>query len=150
MNAKVLADVFQLDLKSADNPKGSLGISDLYRHLLNVRIWGFNNNDPGMAWRRRAWAQEGADVLTKTTKEVVDGINLETKTGLAWLFSRWPTRPNKAKAGTLASYGREFVKELLGAGKTVEEASEICWLTALAGVGVPVGVVRILKTLILL
>ncbi|KAF1969427.1 prostaglandin G/H synthase 2/cyclooxygenase 2, pgh2/cox2 [Bimuria novae-zelandiae CBS 107.79] len=139
VNTKVLADLFALDLERDDNPYGSMNTPTLYQHLLNVRVWGFNNNDPGMAWRRRAWAQEGAAVLSKTTKEVVDGIHLETKTGLTWLFSRGPARPNKAKAGSLASYGREFVKELLAAGKTTGEAAEICWLTALAGVGVPVG-----------
>ncbi|KAF2199499.1 heme peroxidase [Delitschia confertaspora ATCC 74209] len=140
VNAKILADIFALDLKTNDNPYGSLKIADLYRHLINVRIWGFNNNDPAMAWRRRAWATEGAEVLTKSCKEVVDSIELETKTGLAWLFSRRPTRPNRAKQGSLTSYGRQFVKELLAAGKTNAEVADICWLTALAGVGVPVGV----------
>ncbi|KAF2265211.1 heme peroxidase [Lojkania enalia] len=141
VNAHMLADLFSLDLKSYENPYGSLTIAELYRHLLNVRIWGFNNNDPAMAWRRRQWAREGAEVLTKTTKEVVDSISIEAKaTGFfGWLFSKRQSRPDRSKSGTLRWYGRQIVKELLAAGKTEAEAADICWLTALAGVGVVVG-----------
>lgn len=139
----MLASLFNLDLKSSDNPLGTLSIADLYKHLLNVRIWGFNNNDPGMAWRRRAWATEGATVLTKTTKAMIDAIpsNGNDWGILGWLLG-WKTRDNRAKEGSLGWYGRQVAKELMAAGKTSSETADICWLTALAGVGVPVGVVR--------
>ncbi|KAF2478296.1 prostaglandin G/H synthase 2/cyclooxygenase 2, pgh2/cox2 [Lindgomyces ingoldianus] len=143
VNARVLGDLFSLDLKTTENPYGSLSLPTLYKHLLNVRIWGFNNNDPGMAWRRRMWATEGADALTKSTNEVLKGVKkeLQCETMYGWLTSSWTTpRPSKAKSGSLRWYGRQIVKEMLKAGKTVEEAGDICWLTALAGVGAPVTV----------
>ncbi|KAF1994656.1 heme peroxidase [Amniculicola lignicola CBS 123094] len=143
VNARVLADLFSLDLKTTENPSGSLSLPTLYKHLLNVRIWGFNNNDPGMAWRRRMWAAEGADAMTKSTKEGFTGIakELQCETMFGWLTSSWTTaRPNHAKQGTLRWYGRQVIKEMLRAGKTVEEAADIAWLTAVAGVGVPVSV----------
>ncbi|KAF2150654.1 heme peroxidase [Myriangium duriaei CBS 260.36] len=141
VNTHMLASLFNLDLKSNDNPLGTLSIAELYKHLLNVRIWGFNNNDPGMAWRRRAWATEGAVVLTKTTKEVIDAIgNNGNRWGLfGWLLG-WKTRAHQAKEGSLGWYGRQIAKELMAAGKSPSETADIMWLTALAGVGVPVGV----------
>ncbi|KAI9690830.1 MAG: hypothetical protein M1822_008449 [Bathelium mastoideum] len=141
VNAHMLASLFCLDLKSQENPLGSLTIADLYKHLINVRIWGFNNNDPGMAWRRRAWAQEGAAVLTKTTRTMIEGIAVESgrKGLLRWLFGRSP-RPSRTKAGSLAWYGCHVAEELMAAGKTENEVADIFWLTALAGVGVPVNV----------
>ena len=143
VNAHMLANLFCLDLKSNHNPLGSLNIAELYGHLINVRIWGFNNNDPGMAWRRRGWAQESATVLTKTTREMIDGVaSVRNWNPLKWLFSS-VSRPNRAKEGTLAWYGRQMAKELITAGKTKDEVSEICWLTAFAGVGVPVSVVSL-------
>jgi hypothetical protein len=141
----MLASLFNLDLKSNDNPLGTLSIADLYKHLLNVRIWGFNNNDTGMAWRRRAWASEGAAVLTKTTKAMIDAIpNNGNKWGLLGWVLGWKTRDRQAKEGSLGWYGRQVAKELMEAGKTSAETADICWLTALAGVGVPVGVVSFL------
>lgn len=49
LNARLLADMFYFDLKSDENPDGVLSATDLYSYLLNVRIWGVNNNDPGQA-----------------------------------------------------------------------------------------------------
>lgn len=142
VNAHMLASLFCLDLKSQENPLGSLSIAELYKHLINVRIWGFNNDDPAMAWRRRGWAQEGATVLTKTTNKVIESVEIENsrKGLLGWLFSSSP-RPNRAKSGSLGWYGRQIVKELMAAGKSRSDVADICWLTALAGVGVAVNVV---------
>ena len=142
VNAHILADIFSLDLKSQQNPEGSLNMADLYKHLINIRIWGFNNNDPGMAWRRRAWAREGAEVMTKTTKEMVEGISRDVSrsTASGFFFSRRSMRPDWSSKGSLRSYGREVAKNLLKS-KTIDETTDICWLTALAGVGVPVGMV---------
>ena len=142
VNAHILADLFSLDLKTQQNPEGSLTMSDLYKHLINVRIWGFNNNDPGMAWRRRAWAREGAEVLTKSTKELVEGIAREAscKTLLGFFFSQKSMRPDWSEKGSLRAYGRRVVQQLLTQ-RSVDEVTDICWLTALAGVAVPVNVV---------
>ena len=143
VNAHVLADLFSLDLKTQHNPAGSLTVAQLYKHLINVRIWGFNNNDPGMAWRRRAWAREGAEVLTKSTKHVVEGVSRDQsfKTLAGFLFSRRSMRPDWSDKGSLRAYGREVTRKLL-AHRDIDEVTDISWLTALAGVAVPVNVVR--------
>ena len=143
VNARILADIFALDLQTKENPNGSLNMATLYKHLVNVRIWGFNNNDVGMAWRRRMWAREGAMALTESTLATVEGIkrDADAKTLLGFLFSRRSARPNWAKPGSLRHYGTRVVQDLLAAGKTTAQVADICWLTALAGVSVPVGAV---------
>lgn len=89
------------------------------------------------------WAREGAIALTESTMATVEGVTRDvyTSTPLGFLFGRRSTRPNWAKPGSLRHYGAQVVKKLLEAGKTPAQVSDICWLTALAGVGVPVGVV---------
>lgn len=143
LNARILADIFLLDLQTKENPDGSLNTSTLYKHLVNVRIWGFNNNDVGLAWRRRMWAREGALALTQSTMTTVEGITRDaySSTLLGFFFGRRSTRPSWAQAGSLRHYGAQVVRKLLEAGKTPAQVADICWLTALAGVGVPVGVV---------
>jgi hypothetical protein len=126
-----------LDLKGSQNPKGTLTTKKLYKHLLNVRIWGFNNNDPGLAFQRRIWAQEGATALTTTTKSTVkDVLAIGLCTGLNRLRHR-----NDIKEGSLRWYGQHVVRQLASNGLSIKEVADIMWLTALAGVGVPVGLV---------
>jgi hypothetical protein len=139
VNARLLGDLFYLDLKGPQNPKGSLSAKELYRHLLNVRVWGFNNNDPGLAFLRRIWAQEGATVLTNTTKSKVRGV---LAGGVCGYVKHWWGK-NHIKSGSLRWYGQHIVRQLFARGQSVREAADIMWLTALAGVGVPVGLVSI-------
>jgi hypothetical protein len=145
VNTRILADLFALDLLTQENPRGSLNTADLYTHLLNVRIWTFNNNDPAMAWRRRAWAAESTKVLTQTTKQTIQGIyrDVRTETLLGFFFSPRSARPDWSKKDSLRHYGRDVVKGLLASGKTVDEVVDISWMTALAGVGVCVSVVSL-------
>ena len=137
----MLASLFCLDLRSQENPQGSLSTADLYRHLINVRTWAFHNDDPCTAWRRRACAQEAAAILINSTRKMVESVAFESgQKGLTgWLFKS--PRPNKAKAGSLAWYCRHIAKGLMATGKTESEVADTCWLTALEGVGVPVKVV---------
>ncbi len=126
-----------MDLKGSQNPKGTLTTKKLYKHLLNVRIWGFNNNDPGLAFQRRIWAQEGATALTTTTKSTVkDVLAIGLCAGLNRLRHR-----NDIKEGSLRWYGQHVVRQLASNGLSIKEVADIMWLTALAGVGVPVGLV---------
>lgn len=141
----LLADLFSLDLKGPQNPKGSLSMPDLYKHLLNVRIWGFNNNDPGLAFCRRMWAQDAATVLTSSTKAVIErAIYGEPLTllekGKALVFGP-SAQTNAVQLGSLRWYGQHIVRELMKSGQTIDEATDLMWLTALAGVGVIVGLV---------
>ncbi|KAI5926181.1 heme peroxidase [Camillea tinctor] len=140
VNTIIQSDLFSLDLRGPENPSGTLSIPEMYKHLVNVRTWGFNNNDTAMAFRRRLWAQEGAKVLTETTTAVVSNI-AGVANGLANKLGKLLKRSPGAciKEGSLRWYGQNVVKELLAHGKTVEETADIMWLTALAGIGVPVG-----------
>lgn len=166
--------MFSLDLKTPENQNGSLNAATLYEHLLNVRTFGFNNNDPALALQRRKTAREGAEVLTETTRKVVSsspksltgghkGIISKvtgTVTGavkgvtgavtgvashipLVGGFFKKPAKGGQATTGSLRWYGQNVVRELIANGKSPEEAAEISWLSAVAGVGAPVGVVRV-------
>lgn len=165
MNTRLLADLFSLDLRTPENENGSYDAATLYTHLLNVRTYGFNNNDPAVALNRRKVAREGAESLTESTikvvkgspKSIVDapkgimskvtGAVTKTVTGIAshipvvgGLFNKGG-KATQASTGSLRWYGQNVVREIIAAGKSPEEAAEICWLSAVAGVGAPIGVV---------
>lgn len=133
---------------------------------MSVRTFGFNNFDPALALRRRKEAREGSKVLTETTLKVISGgsnpirdakgivskatggingavtsitSNIPLVGGLVSKASK--KAESKAKTGSLRWYGQNVVKELICAGKSPEEAADICWLTAVAGVGAPIGMV---------
>lgn len=160
-----MADLFCLDLKTDENNGGSLNTAELYKHLIDVRIFGFNNNDPALALQRRKEAREGTEVLTETTFKVVSGASnpisgghgiLSKATGAITgaatsITSKIPivggivkkiSKKAQTDTGSLRWYGQNVVKEIIAAGKSPEEAADICWLTAVGGVGAPIGVVR--------
>lgn len=155
-----------MDLKTDDNDGGSLNTAELYKHLIDVRIFGFNNNDPALALQRRNEARKSAEILTDTTLKVVSsssnpisgGPGILSKatgaiTGAATgIASKIPIIGgivkkvgNKAQAdtGSLRWYGQNVAKEIIATGKSPEETADICWLTAVGGVGAPIGVVRV-------
>ncbi|KAH8587872.1 prostaglandin G/H synthase 2/cyclooxygenase 2, pgh2/cox2 [Bisporella sp. PMI_857] len=137
VNARLIGDLFYLDLKGPQNPNGALTTKELYKHLLNVRTWGFNNNDPALAFLRRIWAQEGATVLTNTTRSNVRGVVASRLyMGSKRLFGRYR---NHIKLGSLRWYGQHVVRQLSANGISSKEVAETMWLTAVAGIGVPVG-----------
>lgn len=161
-----MADLFCLDLKTDDNDGGSLSTAELYKYLIDVRIFGFNNNDPALALQRRNEARKGAEVLTDTTLKVISsssnpissGHGILSKatgaiTGAATgIASKIPViggivkkagKNAEADTGSLRWYGQNVVKEIIATGKSPEEAADICWLTAVGGVGAPIGVVRV-------
>lgn len=169
MNTRLLADLFSLDLKTDENEKGSYDTATLYTHLLSVRTFGFNNSDPAIALNRRKEAREGAESLTETTLNVVNGspksivdapkgiISKATGavtgavTGVAshipivgGLFKHKGKTANTS-TGSLRWYGQNVVREIIAAGSSPEETAEICWLSAVAGVGAPIGLVSILS-----
>lgn len=137
MNARVLADIFSLDLNGEENPKGVHNEAEIYRYLLDIRVWGFVNNDSALAWNRRRWATEAATILSESTQKVVSRIRAERlpKGIFDKLRSLLPWQ------GSLRSYGSYMVSELLSAGKTVKEVSDILWLTAGGGAAVVVSLV---------
>lgn len=148
----MLGDLFCLDLITEENPHGTHSPAELYRYLLDIRVWGFNNNDPAMAWNRRRYAQTGATALKKSTQKSITKISAEQlpKVFFDKLVSILPWHQgegDKLKHGSLRWYGGQVASELLAAGKTIKEVSDIMWLTALAGVGVAPAVVRIYRSL---
>ncbi|KAF4461846.1 hypothetical protein FALBO_11355 [Fusarium albosuccineum] len=140
LNTQLLADLFYFDLRHDENPDGTLGTADLYRALLDIRVWGVNNNDPGQAWNRRRRAQEGVTIVTSSTRKLVDEVVLGRGMGLgiASAISSKVGRKSYLKKDSLRSCGFKLVEELLSQGNKVDEVVDNLWLTAFGGIGVPV------------
>ncbi|KAF4774550.1 linoleate diol synthase [Colletotrichum scovillei] len=140
LNAQLLADLFYFDLRTDENPGGTLGHAELYNHLLNVRIWGVNDNDPAQSWNRRRRAIESVNVIIESTagpvKEVHAGRGLGF--GIANAISSAVGRRANFKKDSLRSCGYKFVEELLAQGNSVDQVVDNMWLTAFGGIGVPV------------
>lgn len=139
LNTRLLADLFYFDLRSDENPGGTLSTAELYRHLLNIRTWGVNNNDPGQAWNRRRRAQEGAKAVIDSTRKLVDEVVLGRGLGLGIASAISSKLSRKAYIkDSLRSCGYKLVEELLAQGNSAEQVVDSLWLTAFGGVGVPV------------
>ncbi|KAK1761591.1 Psi-producing oxygenase A [Echria macrotheca] len=137
LNAQLLADLFFFDMRTDENPSGSLSAAELYRALLDIRTWGVNNNDPAQAWNRRRRAQEGAQVIIDSTRKLVDKIVLSRGFGLG-IASALASAVSTIKKGSLRSCGQKLVEELLAQGNSAERVVDNLWLTAFGGIGVPV------------
>ncbi|KAL1638781.1 hypothetical protein SLS58_008595 [Diplodia intermedia] len=151
LNTKLIADLWCQDLQTDENPTGTLSTPQLYKYLMDVRTFGFNNNDPAMTWRRRLWAREAAEVLIPSTIKAIKegtaslapgllkraGAGVRKGLGKVPLLGRLVPQA-KEEAGSLRWYGHNVAREIMAAGRTLEETADICWLTALAGVGAPV------------
>ncbi|KAF6789665.1 linoleate diol synthase [Colletotrichum sojae] len=140
LNAQLLADLFYFDLRTDENPNGTLGHAELYRHLLNVRVWGVNNNDPGQAWNRRRRAQESVKVITESTRKLIDEVALGRGLGFGIVsaVSNVVSRKTFLKKDSLRSCGLKFAEEMLAQGNSAEKVTDNMWLTAFGGIGVPV------------
>lgn len=162
MVTRILADLFCLDLKTPENPNGTYNVAELYKYIIDVRIFGFNNDDPGLALQRRKWAREGAESLTKTTLKVVSNLPASEKSGKGIVKGAVSTAKSIASkiplvgklvgdgkgvegqstSGSLRWYGYNVAKELIASGKTPAEVADISWMNAVGGVGATIGVVR--------
>ncbi|KAK1593424.1 linoleate diol synthase [Colletotrichum navitas] len=140
LNAQLLADLFYFDMRTDENPNGTLSAADLYRHLLNIRVWGVNNNDPAQAWNRRRRATESVNAIIDSTRglvnEVVVGRGLGF--GIASTISGVVGRKSNYKKDSLRSCGHKLVEELLAQGNSAEQVVDNMWLTAFGGIGAPV------------
>ncbi|KAI5917926.1 heme peroxidase [Camillea tinctor] len=139
LNAQLLADLFYMDMKTDENPNGALSRDEFYHHLLNVRIWGTNNNDPGQAWNRRRRAQEGARIIIDTTRKIVDEVNHDRGSAI----HRAIGRKTHLKHGSLRSCGYKLAEEFLNQqshmplarGSAVNKVTDMLWITAFGGSG---------------
>ncbi|KAK3389209.1 heme peroxidase [Podospora didyma] len=141
LNVQLLADMFCLDLRTDENPGGTLSSTELYRYLLDIRIWGVNNNDPAQAWNRRRRAQEGARAVIDSTRKLVDKAKANRDLGLVSLgigSAITSAIASTVKKGSLRSCGEKLVNELLAQGNSPERVVDELWLTAFGGTGVPV------------
>ncbi|KAK4442291.1 heme peroxidase [Podospora aff. communis PSN243] len=135
--AQFLGDLFYLDLRSEENPSGTLVAAELYRYLLDIRIWGVNNNDAAHAWNRRRRAQEAAQVIINSSRPLVDKVVLSRGFGLG-IASALSAAVSSLKKGSLRSCGLKLVEELLAQGNTAERVVDTMWVTAFGGIGVVV------------
>lgn len=140
LNARLIADIFYFDLKTPENPKGSLCEADLYKHLSNIRTWGANNNDPALAWNRRRWARESADIVIKSSKELInDAVHGPPRSLLSFFASSLMARKGSVKTGSLRSCGLKIVETLLeGYGGSIDKTVDALWLNAFGAIAVPV------------
>ncbi|KAI1106136.1 heme peroxidase [Jackrogersella minutella] len=140
LNAQLLADLFYFDMHTDENPNGTLGAAELYSHLLDIRVWGVNNNDPAQAWNRRRHAQEGVKIVIDSTRKLVDEVAASHGLGfgIASAISSVLGRKADLKEGSLRSCGHKIVEELLAQGNSAEKVVDSLWLNAFGGIGVPV------------
>ncbi|KAF4123830.1 hypothetical protein GMORB2_5546 [Geosmithia morbida] len=138
LNAQILADLFYLDLRTDENPNGTFSHAELYRHLVNIRMWASNNNNSAEAWNRRRRAQESATKIIETTRKLVDEVSSSQGFGLGVKsrLSSITTRKRYLKEGSLRSCGYKLVEELLAKGNSPEYVTDQLWLTAFGGTGV--------------
>ncbi|EQL31703.1 hypothetical protein RJZ56_006768 [Blastomyces dermatitidis] len=131
---RFMGDLFQFDLKTEENSSGTYDIDGLYNDLLNIRIWGFGNDDPALSWNRRRDAQASARRLLASTEAYIKRVTSSTRirnivgavtNGLA----------SNGNSTSLRSFGRDCIMELLSNGKSVQEIADIMVFTALGGIG---------------
>lgn len=77
MNARLLGDLFSLDLNGEESPKGVHNESEIYRLLLDIRVWSIFSNDPALAWKRLRWANEAASIISESTQKVESRVKTE-------------------------------------------------------------------------
>lgn len=136
LSARMLADLFYLDLRSDENPGGTLSSVELYRHLLNIRVWGVENTDGAQAWDRRRRAMESVQIIIDSTRRLVDEAS---DMGIAAkLSSLLSGRARSIREGSLRACGRKLVVELLSMYESPERVVDTLWLAAFGGTGVAV------------
>ncbi|KAI2473738.1 heme peroxidase [Annulohypoxylon bovei var. microspora] len=140
VNAQLLADLLYFDMRTDENPSGTLGAAELYGQLLDIRTWGVNNTDPAQSWNRRRRAQEGAKAIIASTRKLVDEV-ARSRGGPLNIGSHLSgvlTRKGDLNKDSLRSCGYKLVEELLAQGRSAEKVVDTLWLTSFGGIGVPV------------
>ncbi|EER41266.1 linoleate diol synthase [Histoplasma capsulatum var. duboisii H88] len=131
---RFMGDLFQFDLKTEENTSGTYDIDSLYGDLLNIRIWGFGNDDPAQSWNRRRDAQVSTRRLLASTeayiKKVTSPIRIRNLVGAVT-----NGLSSNGINTSLRSFGRDCIMELLANGKSVQEIADIMIFTALGGIG---------------
>ena len=148
VSVRLLADLWNLDLNTPENPDGVHSTAELNKALSDVRAGVFSLPDPATRWYHRRLAQDAATLLTETTEIQIHDV-LRENYQVSWAenvvralpFVGTKTRKNLFRQGSLRWYGRHVIAQLLRAGKSIREVSDICWLNAASGTAVAVGMV---------
>ncbi|PGH16315.1 hypothetical protein AJ79_01857 [Helicocarpus griseus UAMH5409] len=137
---RFVGDLFQFDLKTEENPSGTYDIDGLYGDLLNIRVWGFGNDDPALAWNRRRDAQASTKRLLASTEAYIRKVTSagRMRNVLDAVTNGLTAQDSKS---SLRSYGRDCIMELLASGRSVEEIADIMIFTALGGIGAAISTV---------
>lgn len=143
LNTQLMSDLLYFDLRTDENPDGTLGVAELYRSLINIRIYATNNINIAESWNRRRRAAEGAKIVIDSTRKLVDEVRASRGLGIgiSAVLSKNLTRQAYHKDGSLRSCGFRLVDELLAQGSSVEHVVDQLWLTAIGATGVLVTVV---------
>ena len=109
------ARMFNLPLKSRDNPKGVFSEQELYQTLSSIYVCTFADANPAHSFSLRQSAKEAAGALACT---IETNVKLATTLGMRGLYTA------KYKDDALSSYGVNVAKALKKAGLS---AHEITW-----------------------
>ncbi|TQN71563.1 Linoleate 10R-lipoxygenase [Colletotrichum shisoi] len=120
--------VFNLPLKTHQNPKGLITEQEMYQMLAAIFVCIFFDIDPAKSFPLRQKAKEAATLLGKL---IETNVKITTKVGFRGLFTG-----SADKTVPLASYGTNLIKGLAKAGLSVYD---IAWSQILptAGAMVP-------------
>lgn len=142
---QLVSDMFYLDLRTDENPEGTLGTAELYRALINIRVFATNSSDFAESWNRRRRAADGAHLIINSTRKLVEEVRASRgfSLGISAALSKMTTRQVHHKEGSLRSWGFKLVDALLAQGSSVENVVHQLWLTIFGSVGVVVSAVGI-------
>lgn len=135
LTARLLADLHYLDLRTEENPDGTLAHTEVYRALQDIHVWGAYGlaDDYAEAWNRRRRAQEGVEVLQKSTESQVQEI--ATKNGM-FGFASGLFSPDKIGKGSLRECGIKVVEGLSAhSGSSKEKVVDSLWISAALRLG---------------
>lgn len=138
LNAQLAADLFYFDLRTDENPDGKLSVAQLYKSLLDIRMWTVNQSDNAELWNRRRRATDGAEMIIGSTRALVDEIVKGRGLGLgvSAAFSKRLGRQAHLKKDSLRSCGFQLVGALLAQGDSAENVVDQLWLNAFGLIGV--------------
>ncbi|KUJ23290.1 uncharacterized protein LY89DRAFT_777069 [Mollisia scopiformis] len=112
VSTRLIADLWNLDMQTPENPDGAISMIDIRTALTNLRAGLFASADTATIWNHRRLAQEGATLLTETTDIQVNNV-LRDNYHVGWTES--------------------LVRPFSG------EVSDLCWINAVGAISVTEG-----------
>lgn len=141
LNARLLAELFSLNVKTSTNESAAHTSSELYTLLLNVRNWvDYPHADLSTMWYRRRKAQEASAVLTKSTKDSFSRAVEKPWSISSWL---WGTEVEATSQSTsvLKDVGAEIAESIQQIAGSHEDSAKLAWMLATSNIGNPVAAV---------